>query len=81
VLDGRVPLLNIKVIVLWDVKPFSMIDTIFRLKWKVPSSHPSGVYERSFSMFMLTLTPKLKAACFSETLMPFHLTTSHPELP
>jgi hypothetical protein len=41
--DGRVPLLNIKVIVLWDVKPFSIMDTsvlaecalsIFRLKWK-----------------------------------------------
>jgi hypothetical protein len=89
-LDGRMPSLNIKVIVLWVVKPLTMIDTsvleefavsIFRLKWKEPSSHPSGVYERPFSIFMFTLTPKKKAACFSETLMPVHLATSHPKLP
>jgi hypothetical protein len=89
-LDGRVPWLKLKVIVLWDVKPFSMIDTsvleecavsIFRLNWKEPYSHLSGVYEKSFFMFMPTLTPKIKAACFSETLMPIQLTTSHPKLP
>jgi hypothetical protein len=51
------------------------------LKWKEPSSCPSGVSEKSFSMFMPTLTPKMKTACFSETLMPVHLTTSHPKLP
>jgi hypothetical protein len=51
---GKVPLPNVKFIIIWEVKPFGMVDaiileecaaSIFRCKWMELSSCRSGVQE------------------------------------